>query len=160
AASGVLLVAILLMAFAGAGSSATAGTTRADLSTRASVLKYLRAHGVDARGFVFQHGRHNYAGPSCPGRGWTCTTARPVVQFAAADDVSDCTPGGPGTDGPNLCVIVQSNTTGDNTATCTEHTTSSGQNQSCRITQSNVSGNNDATVDQQIADALVGELSV
>ena len=30
-------------------------------------------------GFVVQRGRSNYAGPNCPGRNWTCTTARQVI---------------------------------------------------------------------------------
>src|SRR3954471_8838244 len=51
-----------------------------DLSTHAGAWHSLRAIGLDPRKVVIQQGRKNYAGPSCPGSGWTCTTARHVLQ--------------------------------------------------------------------------------
>ena len=38
-----------------------------NLSTNAGARYYLRAIGLDPRKVVIQHGRKNYAGPSCPG---------------------------------------------------------------------------------------------
>jgi hypothetical protein len=45
-------------------------------------VSYLTSLGIDPAGVVIQRGVLNYAGPSCPGTGWTCTTATKVVQVA------------------------------------------------------------------------------
>ena len=80
-------VAVLAMVavgvMAGAGSSAVSGAATVNLSTHAGVVSYLRSHGIDPRGVVVQRGLHNYAGPNCPGQGWTCTTAKRVLQIAS-----------------------------------------------------------------------------
>src|SRR5712691_12330048 len=95
-----------------------------NLSTRAGVVQYLALHGINARGVVVQRGLHNYAGPNCPGRGWTCTTAKRVLQIAATASASNtfvCTAstGGSSTP-PDDCVIIQSASTTTNTAVCQE----------------------------------------
>jgi uncharacterized repeat protein (TIGR01451 family) len=58
-------------------------TSRLDLSTRAGVMQYLKAHGIDTHGIVIQRGNRNYVGARCPGAGWTCTRASRVVQVAS-----------------------------------------------------------------------------
>lgn len=78
-----LASAAVLTSSAGAVSQGSAG---ANLSTRAGVVQYLASLGVDARGIVVQRGSHNYAGPNCPGKAWTCTTATRVLQIANGDD--------------------------------------------------------------------------
>jgi hypothetical protein len=142
---------------------ATANTTaarrasllrHANLQTVAGVQRYLRAIGVDPTGVVVQRGVRNYAGPSCPGAGWACTsTARPVVQIArgGGNNTFVCTSGS--------CAVVQ--TTGgvrgsrarsltaaaaaDNVAKCIK---TIGLSQSCTISQSSSSANNVAIVVQ------------
>ena len=120
----------------------------ANLSTRAGVVRYLRAIGLDPRGLVIQRGARNYAGPNCPGAGWACaSTAHPVVQIAAAGGKNTylCTSGS--------CAVVQAtNTTRSltgaaaiNKATCIKTT---GLGQSCSISQNSTSANtnNEAVV--------------
>src|SRR4249920_1564667 len=53
----------------------------ADLSTNAGAARYLRSVGLDPRSVVIQRGTRNYAGPKCPGKKWTCTTSRRVLQM-------------------------------------------------------------------------------
>jgi hypothetical protein len=124
----------------------------ANLSTRADVVRYLRAIGLDPRGLVIQRGARNYAGPNCPGAGWACTsTAHPVVQIAAIGGKNTylCTSGS--------CAVVQ--TTGSamatkttrpltaaaapNKATCNK---TSGLMQTCSITQTSATADNVAIV--------------
>jgi hypothetical protein len=105
----------------------------ADLSTRAGAVRYLRAIGIDPRHVVIQRGARNYAGPKCPGSGWSCTKARRVLQIGT-DNAYTCSPKQSGA-APNSCVIMQS---GGGTATCTE--TSAGPTQRCTITQSSLAG--------------------
>ena len=80
----VLLAAVFVAATcigsAGAGSDTSAPTV--DLSTNQAVTNYLTSLGIDPTGVVIQRGARNYAGPSCPGTGWTCTTSTKVVQVA------------------------------------------------------------------------------
>jgi hypothetical protein len=116
---------------------------QANLETVAGAKRYLRAIGVDPRGVVIQRGHRNYAGPSCPGTRWTCTsTAHPVVQLATAGGKNTflCTTG--------RCVVVQRTVkatsrnagrtlavaTVTNTARCVRTT---GVTQSCSISQGN-----------------------
>ena len=47
---------------------------------------------------MVQRGAHNYAGPNCPGKGWTCTTAKRVLQIATDDNHNG---GGGGDDNHN-----------------------------------------------------------
>jgi hypothetical protein len=117
-----------------------------DLRTRAGVERYLRAIGVDPRHVVIQHGDRNYAGPRCPGRGWTCTTATRVLQAGAAN-VAQCSPGALSspTPGETDCVIVQS---GGGTATCNLRSSDALTIQRCDITQTSIGADNKATVTQ------------
>src|SRR5438093_1472359 len=135
---------------------AEGATAKLDLSTRVGVIQYLKAHGIDTHGIVIQRGNRNYAGPACPGSGWTCTTARRVVQIAAANSPTNtnsfmCTPssGGSAT-APNTCLIVQSSSGAENNATCTESVGDPTGMESCQIFQSNTTGTNNAYVKQSI----------
>jgi hypothetical protein len=76
----VIFVTATLIGSAGAGTGASAPTV--DLSTNQAVMNYLTSLGIDPAGVVIQRGANNYAGPSCPGVGWTCTTSTKVVQVA------------------------------------------------------------------------------
>ena len=128
----------------------------ASLTTVAGATRYLRAIGVNPRGVVIQRGPRNYAGPSCPGAGWTCTsTAHPVVQVAR--------PGG-----RNMfvcrsatCAVVQTATTTSRRgraltaaaatksgATCIKTT---GVTQSCSISQTGATSDNSALVYEDVA---------
>jgi hypothetical protein len=139
----VCTAAIGLISEAGATPERTTAIP-ARLSTRAAVVDYLRALGVNPAGVVIQRGTKNYAGPNCPGGDWNCTTAQRVVQIAAAPGVNSfsCTPAGGGTTAPNTCVIVQSATTANNVAACKVSGNVPGVTQSCTVTQTNVSGTN------------------
>jgi hypothetical protein len=124
----------------------------ANLHTIAGVRQYLRAIGVNPRGVVVQRGVRNYAGPNCPGAGWTCTsTAHPVVQIAAAGGKNTflCKTGN--------CAVVQTTISAaaktsraltaaaavPNTAKCVKTT---GLTQSCSINQVNTTADNTAGV--------------
>jgi hypothetical protein len=123
-------------------------------------MQYLRAHHIQIgkRPVVIQRGFQNYAGPSCPGIGWTCTTSmgKVVVQFAtnSAGNQFQCTatPSGTVTDpDSNTCTIVQMSSGANNSATCVEQTSvSSGLVQGCDIKQVNTTGNNQAVVQQAV----------
>jgi hypothetical protein len=70
------------------GSSAAAGpaaVAKADLSTRSGAVSYLRSIGLDPTGFVIQRGERNYAGLGCPGKRWTCTSAKALRNRADGD---------------------------------------------------------------------------
>src|SRR6185312_4726345 len=82
-----LASAAVLTSSAGAVTQGSAGP---NLSTRAGVVQYLASHGIDARGIVVQRGSRNYAGPNCPGKGWTCTTATRVLQSGTTNQYT-CT---------------------------------------------------------------------
>jgi hypothetical protein len=121
----------------------------ANLKTIAGVKRYLRAIGVNPRGVVIQRGAHNYAGPSCPGAGWSCTsTAHPVVQVARRGGKNRflCT--------TRSCAVVQATTSANkarsltaalvtNTARCIKTT---GVTQSCSISQTSATADNEAIV--------------
>src|SRR5688572_1468243 len=63
--------------------SAAHADHRPDLSSPAAIESYLESIGVDPSEAVWQQGLRNYAGPSCPGVGWTCVAAdAPIVQIA------------------------------------------------------------------------------
>jgi hypothetical protein len=117
----------------------------ADLSTNAGAARYLRSVGLDPRQVVIQRGTRNYAGPKCPGKKWTCTTSRRVLQMGAINTYF-CAPRTSGSS-PNDCTIMQY---GGGTATCSETSTASGITQNCSITQLNTttSANNNALVVQ------------
>lgn len=146
-ARGILVAALTAAALA---TSAGAAEQRAgaDLTTRAGIDRYLISLGVDPGTVVVQRGERNYAGPNCPGKGWSCTTARRVVQVSQQSNFFQCTPAGAGTvPATNTCVIVQSSTTGANNAICRMNDDGASVSQSCNITQSNSAGSNFATVD-------------
>jgi hypothetical protein len=129
----------MLVGSVGAGAARTPAKHSADLSTNAGVREYLRALGISPRGVVIQRGARNYAGPSCPGKGWACTASHRVVQVATGHGKNRfrCSAA--------RCVIVQATKSllATNTAKCIKNT---GITQSCSITQSSTSANNDAIV--------------
>jgi hypothetical protein len=135
---------------AGAAASDAGSNAPLRLTSGAEIQRYLASIGVDPRTVVVQRGLRNYAGPNCPGKRWTCTTARRVVQigYHQSPNVFECSPAGPGTNpATGTCVIVQSNTTAANVAVCRMQTTAPSVTQSCSITQTNEQGANRATVD-------------
>jgi hypothetical protein len=143
-----LASAAVLTSSAGAVSQGSVGP---NLSTRAGVVQYLTSHGIDARGIVVQRGSHNYAGPNCPGKGWTCTKATRVLQAGTTNQFT-CTASTGGTaNPPNQCVIIQSSSGADNNATCLEKIGDPTGTQSCKIYQVNTTGANNAYVQQSIA---------
>ena len=77
--------AAVLMSASSAAVATVGGGAAIDLSTRAAVVKYLRSIHVDPRGVVIQRGVRNYAGPDCPGKGWSCTSTAVRVRFVSAD---------------------------------------------------------------------------
>jgi hypothetical protein len=136
-----------------AGKVSTAASRRgellrtANLNTPAGAARYLRAIGLDPRGLVIQRGARNYAGPNCPGAGWTCTsTAHPVIQIAAAGGRNTflCTTGS--------CAVVQATRSGTATKTTRSLTAAAAPNkaicikttglgQSCSINQKSATDN-------------------
>jgi hypothetical protein len=70
------------MSIGSAGASTRTSAQTVDLSTDQAVVSYLTSLGIDPTGVVIQRGALNYAGPSCPGAAWTCTTSTNVVQVA------------------------------------------------------------------------------
>ncbi len=142
------LAATALATASGAGALKVAKVGSLDLSTRSAVIDYLRTIHVDPTGLVIQRGLRNYAGPSCPGRGWTCTsTAHAVVQVASAAgrNTFSCS--------SRTCAVVQvaRAAAADNTAKCIKIT---GLTQSCTINQSSASSNNIAVVYEAEVGAL------
>ena len=136
-----VVVATALVSSSGAATPKGSWVARIDVSTRSAVVHYLRSIHVNPSGVVIQRGFRNYAGPSCPGKGWSCTeTTRPVVQVATAGghNAFSCSAAS--------CAVVQVATTAapiNNSATCIKH---HGRTQKCAITQSSVSGNNLAVI--------------
>jgi hypothetical protein len=156
---GAVLAGAVLVATAGAIVQPSANKAP-DFSSRAGVLKYLEAQGIDTKGIVIQRGAHNYAGPSCPGVRWNCTTAKRVVQIMfptnnpGNQNQFTCTASSaPAPTNSYDCLIVQSSSGSDNNATCTEKVTDPADTQRCRIYQLNTTGANNAAVLQQVAAA-------
>jgi hypothetical protein len=133
------LAAVALVSASGAATTKWQAATGIDVSTRAAVVQYLRSIHVNPTGAVIQRGARNYAGPSCPGMGWSCTTTtHPVVQVGSAGGANtfSCTMAS--------CAVVQvAPSVVTNTAKCIKTT---GLGQSCTINQSSSSGNNVAIV--------------
>jgi hypothetical protein len=130
----VLVASVALVSASGAGTTAAKSGTRIDVSTRASIVHYLRSIHVNPKGVVIQRGLRNYAGPSCPGRAWRCArTQHAVVQIAR-----------PGGMNRFLCrtarcaVLQVAAAASRNSAICIKTT---GLGASCSITQSNSAGN-------------------
>jgi hypothetical protein len=144
----ILAAALTSVASSGAkpktpGPNGAAGT--------ALVRQAHRQAGVSAHKLVVQRGRRNYAGPRCPGRGWNCTRAKQVVQFASAGGTNAFVCSGSSAPGDS-CIVIQTSAKSQNTATCTEQPSSYGTpaSQSCVILQSSQTGKNVATVTQQL----------
>ena len=149
-----LIAAVTLVSVTGAATAnvPTAGLrseATIDVSTRASVVRYLRSIHVNPRGVVIQRGARNYAGADCPGKGWSCTsTTHPVVQIASSGGWNsfDCSTG--------HCAVVQVSvsaptaTAVTNTAKCVK--TGYVSSQTCSIIQSNSKANNLAIVFESI----------
>lgn len=137
------------------GSAASAGSQpkKIDLTDPAAVNSYLQSIGVDPATVVRQVGLLNYAGPSCPGVGWNCTTSTKVVQVSSAGGQNkfDCRgqePPNPGTNpATSTCVVLQSGPV--NAAQCRlKDTREPAEEQHCTITQDGE--RNLAIVDQLI----------
>jgi hypothetical protein len=150
------------MLVAGAGAvTKPAVPQRVEINTAAGLAKYLGSlKGVDLKRLVVQTGARNYAGPTCPGVGWTCTTAKHVLQYGPKNSFQ-CSPSnqpGGGSNSPDDCTIVQMATAAspNNSATCTETDTSATASQSCVIFQTSTTGTNTASVTQTINVAGIG----
>ena len=138
--SGAVVLAVVLVSAAGARSSAPRHLAKIDVSTRAAAVNYLRSIHVNPRGLVIQRGARNYAGPNCPGKGWTCTsTGHAVVQIASAGGKNSfqCASA--------HCAVVQAAEAPAvvNTAKCVK---TSGVTQTCSISQTSASADNLAIV--------------
>ena len=138
-----LVGAVALVSVTGAATAKVQRGASIDVSTRASVVRYLRSVSVNPSGVVIQRGSRNYAGANCPGAGWSCTTTtHPVVQVASA--------GGSNTFlcATARCAVVQVSAgmaTATNLAKCLQ---TSGP-QSCTIHQTSATANNKAVVYQK-----------
>ena len=97
---------------------------------------------------VVQTGAMNYAGPSCPGFGWTCTTSSNVIQTATPGgrNVFVCT--------GDACTASQTAVAGGNRARCIQKGTA--QAQSCTIVQTNETGENVVLARQESRPARAG----
>jgi hypothetical protein len=186
---GAALVAVVgacvaLVSGAGAAThpGVRAGAAKFDLSTRTGVVRYLASVGLHSHGFVIQRGRRNYAGPSCPGKGWTCTRSTRVVQVTTRQgDVNryeysaPAAPGSPcGTvqSGPSntakaiftagtiqFCTITQNATgSGGNFAQLSETIVGSGESQTAsqdaQVTQTSVTGSNSVQITQKVTQSI------
>jgi hypothetical protein len=152
---GAALVAVVgacVALVSGAGAATHPGVraqaAQFDFSTHKGVVRYLASVGLHSRGFVIQRGHRNYAGPSCPGKGWTCTRSTRVVQVTTRQgDVNRYEYSAPAAPG-SPCGTVQSGPSNNAKAIITAGTT-----QSCTITQNATgSGGNFA----QLSETIVG----
>jgi hypothetical protein len=161
-------VTATLIGSAGAGTGASGPTV--DLSTNQAVTNYLTSLGIDPAGVVIQRGAKNYAGPRCPGIGWTCTTSTRVVQVAQAggqnqvacgaganvipdsyltsaltqNQINQLVTASTGALPVTSCVVVQGGGAQTNTTRCVYRDTSEPATQECDIVQPG-SGNPDAS---------------
>jgi hypothetical protein len=148
-------IAAIALLLAG-GSGAATKPPKIDLSSQAAIDSLLRSKGIDPGTVVKQVGLNNYAGPSCPGAGWNCTTSTRVVQLShegqgqgnEGENQFVCRPAADGTDaGTNTCVVLQGGE--NNNAQCNEGASSEPlAAMSCDITQTGA--HNMAEVHQQI----------
>lgn len=130
----MLAAALVFVAGAGAGTSPAAAPEALDLSSLTKIKTYLRSIGVNPKSVVIQRGKRNYAGPNCPGRGWSCTTRTRVLQVGSVNQF-ECTGGTQSnTGGAQTCVgLVQE---GDrNTFRCIQKTSGNPAVQRCSVTQ-------------------------
>lgn len=156
------LLAALAVAAAAVGIAANAGATaqtiqnpriapaKLDLSSLANIQEYLRLRGVNPRTVVIQRGKRNYAGPHCPGSGWTCTKAMRVLQVGA-QNTFECShtgsTGGTENAGTQTCIGFMQNGA-SNTFRCVERSSSNTAVQQCGATQVGV--RNFASIDQLV----------
>jgi hypothetical protein len=145
-----LLLGLPSMA-ASAASGNVSNVPKVDLSTPAGIASYLLSKGIDPSTAIWQRGLNNYAGPSCPGVGWTCTsdTSVPVVQIALPAGINEveCEPTF------KKCVAVQTQKeSGQNVFRCYEKASGSpAVTQDCDIAQMGTSpGGNSAFIEQYI----------
>jgi hypothetical protein len=141
---GAIVAAIALVSVSGASAAKSHKIAGIDVSSRASIVHYLRSIHVNPKGVVIQRGRRNYAGPRCPGPGWRCArTLHAVVQIAGPGAINRfrCT--------TTRCAVVQiaAAAAKPNKAVCIRQT---GLTQSCTINQSGA-GPNMATVYENAA---------
>ena len=165
----VLTIAGLAMAtIVPSAGTAAPRLPKVDLSTDAAVHNYLRSVGIDPATAVIQRGLNNYAGPRCPGVGWTCTTATSVVQIASGSgtniydgnpeffangDAPFPVPDSFVTASPPIgtpCAVVQTAMSGQNHARCFQRSTTNPATLTVMIEQTNELGDNFAHVHQQI----------
>jgi hypothetical protein len=148
------LAAFVLASSVGAAARPV-GTSQADLSTNEGVAAYLSSRGLNAKGFVIQRGRLNYAGPKCPGRKWKCTKKTKVVQVASGKhgrNQVDCDGALTQTTNAVTCIVVQNATSGKNKARCSLAARDvSPVVLTCQITQTNTDGDNIARVRERVA---------
>jgi hypothetical protein len=148
------LAAFVLASSVGAAARQV-GTSQADLSTNEGVAAYLSSRGLNAKGFVIQRGRLNYAGPNCPGRKWKCTKKTKVVQVASGKhgrNRVDCDGALTQTTNAVTCIVVQNATSGKNKARCSLAARDvSPVVLTCQITQTNTDGDNIARVRERVA---------
>jgi hypothetical protein len=167
AALAIGLLAMVVIGGAGAASAAQrtvpAAHKGASLRTVAAAKHYLRSIGIDPAGFVVQRGTRNYAGPKCPGKTWSCTRAKHVIQMGGRSSRSSrtlaaatlntfvCEPTTaqqPGTSSATqTCILVQMGP-GANSARCVEKSSAPAFTQTCTVSQTGTT--NDATVQQVI----------
>src|SRR5580765_357974 len=105
----MLAAACVLVAGAGAVTKPVT-PKRVDVTTAAGLAQYLQTLKIkDWARIVVQSGDRNYAGPNCPGVGWTCTTAKRVLQYGPNNSFqcSASNAFGGGSIPPNQCTIVQ-----------------------------------------------------
>lgn len=150
------LVIAAILPFGAAASQISEGSDVA--AARVAAEQELVSLSISPGDAVFQVGTRNYAGPNCPGNGWSCTTASVVVQInttttSSSVNISQCGPSGVVTNDPTtgVCVVLQISTgNAANNAKCFERTSANPAFERCKIRQQNVSGLNKAFVDQGV----------
>jgi hypothetical protein len=151
----LLGLAALVLASSVGAVARPVGTSQADLSTNEGVAAYLSSRGLNAKGFVVQRGRLNYAGPKCPGRKWKCTKNTKVVQVAKGKhgrNRADCDGSLTQTTNAVSCIVVQNAPSGKNKARCSlEARDVTPVVLTCQITQTNTDGDNVARVTERVA---------
>src|SRR5437870_2278194 len=157
----IATLGLLLTAAVPAGAAAsTPDRAAADLSSLPAIEAYLLSIGVDPGLVVVQEGPLNYAGPSCPGADWNCTSATRVVQISTARsgaNIFDCLPALHALiPALNECLIVQSSVSDPletsssmNSASCNADMDGPGKSK-CTVRQQSKKGNNNANVNQRI----------
>jgi hypothetical protein len=151
----LLGLATLVLASSVGAAEHPVGTSQVNLSTNEGVAAYLSSGGLNAKGFVIQRGRLNYAGPKCPGRKWKCTKNTKVVQVAKGKhgrNRADCDGSLTQTTNAVSCIVVQNAPSGKNKARCSlEARDVTPLVLTCQITQTNTDGDNVARVTERVA---------